>query len=703
MKHLSAAVVVISLAACMQEEVTSPAELTIEPASLDFGTIGLGGESSLEITVTNIGGSAASILSLTLTEGDSDVWNVDRAGITSVAAGETATMYVVFEPEDTQRYTGQAQLRTDVSDQESFVIGLKGTGGLSESDDDGDGYSMADGDCNDGDPDIHPRADERCNGQDDDCNGSVPSDEDDADSDGYRLCDDDCDDGDNSVNPGAAEACDDKDTDCDGVNDDYGDGDGDGLSVCDGDCDDTESGMSPDLPEVCDDGLDNDCDGITDHIDVDGDGHSACGDAPDCDDNDPYSYPIVVADYGSPTATGSEEDPLDTIENGVAALDGACNTLYVLPGTYDFALSWSGGTLEIEGTGNAADVVLQASKDARHATITGGDVTFRDLTFTGGGATEDGGSISVAAASLTLSGTVHQGNQSANDGGAVAVSSGTLTLRRGCIFDGNTAEDDGGAILLDAASLVDNGGTQYLGNTGKKGGAIYMVGGSADITDAVFRSNVATVEGGAIAATGTPSGVSIERNQFALNDAIADGGALALRDFSAPAGTFRNNRVQDNTAGAAGGGIAIVGAVGGMLVHNNTFTGNESVSEGAVVAVSVTLDASDVQLVSNVMRNNDGLSAMFMAPGLGALVQYNTGYGTNSGVHFGGALDGLDPTNVERNPELVDFSDDGNPDNDDLGLSGSSPEIDDGPPLSTFDDLDGSQNDRGYTGGAAAE
>ena len=43
----------------------------------------------------------------------------------------------------------------------------------SSVDQDGDGRSASDGDCNDGDPAVHPGADEACNAVDDDCNGYV--------------------------------------------------------------------------------------------------------------------------------------------------------------------------------------------------------------------------------------------------------------------------------------------------------------------------------------------------------------------------------------------------------------------------------------------------------------------------------------------------------------------------------------------------
>jgi hypothetical protein len=170
---------------------------------------------------------------------------------------------------------------------------------------DKDGVTEVD-DCNDGDPAVHPGADEICNGQDDDCDeetdeGLLLTSYKDEDLDGYgddateqqdcevpfghAIVGGDCDDHDGDVHPDADEVCDHLDNDCDLLVDDddeldeaddwYLDEDGDGyggdvvLLACDDpgegydnvstDCDDANPGVFPSAKEVCGDGVIQDC------------------------------------------------------------------------------------------------------------------------------------------------------------------------------------------------------------------------------------------------------------------------------------------------------------------------------------------------------------------------------------------------------------------------------------------------------------
>ncbi|MFH1466906.1 MAG: putative metal-binding motif-containing protein, partial [Pseudomonadota bacterium] len=182
-------------------------------------------------------------------------------------------------------------------------------GGTWYRDADGDGYGdpamesvgcapdsgwVADGsDCDDANSRIHPAADERCNGYDDDCDGLI-DDEDpglvdasiwyaDADADAYgddsvttMACEEpegftalggDCDDADPAFNPGATEddCADPNDYNCDGSVG-YADVDADGWAACE-ECDDGDASIFPGADEWCD-GVDNDCDGTVDEDDA---------------------------------------------------------------------------------------------------------------------------------------------------------------------------------------------------------------------------------------------------------------------------------------------------------------------------------------------------------------------------------------------------------------------------------------------------
>ncbi len=155
-------------------------------------------------------------------------------------------------------------------------------GGDPDADDDHDGWTVGDGDCDDEDPDVHPYADEVvADGVDQDCDGGDDCYQD-GDGDGFGTTtvitssDVDCaDPGEAAVStdcldvglyaasafPGAAPH--DSATDCmqDYDGDGYGSTTAPGTGAAGTDCDDVDAGVNPGEREVCGDGVDNDCDG----------------------------------------------------------------------------------------------------------------------------------------------------------------------------------------------------------------------------------------------------------------------------------------------------------------------------------------------------------------------------------------------------------------------------------------------------------
>ncbi|MBM4365088.1 MAG: putative metal-binding motif-containing protein [Deltaproteobacteria bacterium] len=250
------------------------------------------------------------------------------------------------------------------------------TGSATAPDDDADGFTEAEGDCDDNDGNVNPGEVEVCNGRDDNCDGDVDEGVEktlyaDHDGDGFGNAEEtsqacgvadglvengnDCDDTDENAYPGAPETCNEVDDNCDGrvdegVSDTYwADADADGygdaaaeITACgpqsgytdnDGDCDDTDDGAHPGAEEVCDE-ADNDCDGSVDEgvtstywVDLDDDGYGDAGAADtscaqptgyadnpdDCDDTD-----ADVSPGGTEICNGVDDDCDGTVDGADA-------------------------------------------------------------------------------------------------------------------------------------------------------------------------------------------------------------------------------------------------------------------------------------------------------------------------------------------------------------------------------------------------
>ncbi len=171
-------------------------------------------------------------------------------------------------------------------------------------DDDGDGYTENQGDCNDSNVSIHPGAFEVFDAADNDCDSAIDEGLIDADGDGHAInilpidSDDyaytlgtDCNDADATINPGAAEVFDGIDNNCNvTIDEGFTDTDGDGYALEVDDCNDAVAAINPGIAEVFD-GIDNNCNGTIDEGFTDADGDGYVLEINDCDDNDPNINP----------------------------------------------------------------------------------------------------------------------------------------------------------------------------------------------------------------------------------------------------------------------------------------------------------------------------------------------------------------------------------------------------------------------------
>jgi len=541
------------------------------------------------------------------------------------------------------------------------------------------GYVPDGTDCDDADPAQYPGADEYCNGEDDDCDGSVDEDDAvdvstwyaDADLDsygdaaasdidcdqptGYVSDDTDCDDADPTQYPGADEYCNGEDDDCDGDIDEDGE-------VVDGDTyyadSDSDAFGDPDNTiEAC-----AEPSGYTDN-------------ALDCDDGDATEPVVVDASTGSSSGTGTVGSPLDTVQGGV---DNATQCVVVFAGTYYESVTMNGTDLEITGADGADSTIIDA--------VGTGDAAFN---------IESGETAATVVTGFTLIGDGHLEVTSSSYGctSIITCTDYYYTYCGGGLFVSSsdptivdvTAE---GSSLPVTSTTITYPDTYYVSSYG---GGMCFLDSNSDVSASTVASNYAD-QGGGIYADET-SAITMSTSYVRGNEATDGGG------FEVDGGTVGYTNVVSsfNYASSEGGGLFLVDATGGMV--NVTIAGDDATTGGGLYASG----SSAATMMNSIVYGALTGVGILVDSGASFTGTYNDVYANLSGNYSGVT----DPTGSDGNlsvaPLFVAYSDDGDLTNDDLHLNSASSLVDQGDPSGAYDDADGTTNDMGAYGGPASD
>jgi len=371
------------------------------------------------------------------------------------------------------------------------------------------GYAADSSDCDDTDATVNPDAEEVCDEQDNDCNGSV----DDSATDGAWYADDA--DGDGFGSPDSSTwACEgpDNELDCDDT-DEYE------PQVVDSTADSSIATGTIDLPWASiGSALSNAFECVVVYpgtyyevIDYDGDDISIVStDGPESTiiDGSGYSSPVITFDDGE--GSGAELSGF-TITGGEGVVESSESTsnCYSDYTCYYYYYTYYGGGIYVDGATPTIDNLILVDNDLPLNSETSSGYSYYYYASYGGAvfvtntildlsdvhmednqAGEGGGLFVDSSAEVGLE-QAYVGSNSATDGGGAFVDGGALSLTN-VLFAWNEADDSGGGILASDATL-DLSNVTHGKDDATSGGGIYLEGTcTADVHNTIiFESNSA--------------------------------------------------------------------------------------------------------------------------------------------------------------------------------------------------------------------
>ncbi len=260
----------------------------------------------------------------------------------------------------------------------------------------------------------------------------------------------------------------------------------------------------------------------------------------------------------------------------------------------------SADLLTIDASGNDPTPLVNNSDGSRVLNIDDGNfleafrVAITGVTIRGGDSGSGAGILSNEE--LYLERVVvtdnHGGSGGRSQGGGIN-SSVSLTVVDSVVSDNSVGGRGGG--IFSSGDWLSISETSISGNLAASGGGVgaVVLGGFVEILGGSISGNTATGDGGGVSIFGRSSS-NIEIDQVLVidgtslegNTAAGNGGAILLEPSRFGANyTLREIDVAGNAAEGLGGGVAIIGEEGEVLVQQSSFTLNTSGGGGGGVAI----------------------------------------------------------------------------------------------------------------------
>ncbi len=304
-------------------------------------------------------------------------------------------------------------------------------------------------------------------------------------------------------------------------------------------------------------------------------------------------------------------------------------------------LADGGNRITITGAGAGVTFISQTVVDRVFHVLGGANVTFENLTITGGQAVDDGTSLAMPGL-----GDGNGGGILIDSGATVAIDLSEIT---GNAADGAAAGEGGGGIF-NVGSLTITGSdiTSNLataGALGNGGGIFNDTGATLTITGGTISGNASNRAGGGIennASTVTLTDVTLGGTMIADgNTTGVNGGGLHVSG----AGTTNVNggTVQNNVAGQEGGGLwnatGVMTIDGTTISDNSANAGNNPLNDqggGGVFNIGGTLDIDNATISGNQALVNLGNGGGVMTVSGTVTIDNSTVSGNNAARAGGG-------------------------------------------------------------------